>query len=82
MPRQPKLDAPGVLHHVIGRGINGVKIFESRKDREDFIERLAGLCGADALSVYAWAFLSNHFHRGGWGARFFRMNVYWAAATL
>jgi REP-associated tyrosine transposase len=61
MPRQPRLDAPGALHHVIGRGINGVKIFDSRKDREDFIERLAGLCGADALSVYSWAFLSNHF---------------------
>jgi len=62
MPRQPRLDAPGALHHVIGRGINGVKIFDSRKDQEDFIERLAGLCGADALNVYSWAFLSNHFH--------------------
>ena len=70
------------LHHVNGRGINGVKIFDSRKDREDFIERLAGLCGADAINDYDWAFLSNHFHRGRWGARFFRMNVYWAAATL
>ena len=46
MPRQPRLDAPGALHHVIGRDINGVKIFENRNDREDFIERLAGLCGA------------------------------------
>ena len=62
MARQPRLDAPGALHHVIGRGINGVKIFINRKDREDFIERLSGLCGADALSVYSWALLSNHFH--------------------
>ncbi len=23
MPRQPRLDAPGTLHHVIGRGIEG-----------------------------------------------------------
>jgi len=61
MPRQPRLDAPGALHHVIGRGINGVKIFDSRKDREDFIERLAGLCGAEALSVYAWAFFEQSF---------------------
>jgi hypothetical protein len=30
-PRQPRLDAPGTLHHVIGRGINGVKIFNNRK---------------------------------------------------
>jgi putative transposase len=62
MPRQPRLDAPGALHHVMGRGIDGIKIFSNRKDREDFLERLADLCRADALSVYAWALISNHFH--------------------
>ena len=62
MPRQPRLDAPGALHHVMGRGIDGVKIFINRKDREDFLERLADLCRADALSVYAWALMGNHFH--------------------
>ena len=60
MPRQPRLDAPGALHHVMGRGIYGVKIFSNRKDREDFLERLAHLCRADALSVYAWALMGNH----------------------
>ena len=64
MPRQLKLDAPGALRHVIGRGINGVRIFKNRKDREDFFERLADLCRADALSVYAWALMSNHSSTG------------------
>ena len=62
MPRQPRLDAPGALHHVIGRGIDSIKIFRNRKDREDFLERLADLCRVKALSVYAWALISNHFH--------------------
>ncbi len=62
MPRQPRLDAPGALHHVMGRGIDGVKILSNKKDREDFLERLANLCRADALSVYAWALMENHFH--------------------
>ncbi|MBE9574040.1 MAG: transposase [Proteobacteria bacterium] len=62
MPRQPRLDAPGALHHVMGRGIDGVKLFSNRKDWEDFLERLSDLCRADALSVYAWALMSNHFH--------------------
>ena len=61
MPRQPRLDAPGALHHVMGRGIDGVKLFSNRKDREDFLERLSDLCRADALSVYAWALMGNHF---------------------
>ena len=34
MFRQPRLDAPGTLHHVIGRGIDRTKIF--RKQEEDF----------------------------------------------
>jgi len=62
MARPPRLDAPGALHHVMGRGIDGIKIFSNRKDREDFLERLSDLCRADALSVYAWALMSNHFH--------------------
>ena len=53
--------APGALHHLMGRGIDGVKIFSNRKDREDFLERLADQCRADALSVYAWALMGNHF---------------------
>ncbi len=62
MPRQPRLDAPGPLHHVIGRGIEGSKIFWGRGDREDFLDRLAKVCEAKALGVYAWALLDTHFH--------------------
>jgi hypothetical protein len=36
MPRHARLDAPGTLHHVIGRGIAEIKIFQTKKDREDF----------------------------------------------
>jgi REP element-mobilizing transposase RayT len=47
---------------VIGRGIEGSKIFRNKGDREDFLDRLAKLCEAKALSVYAWALLDTHFH--------------------
>lgn len=30
--------------------------------RDDFLERLAGLCNINALKVYAWALMGNHFH--------------------
>jgi len=43
MPRLARLDAPGVLHHVMGRGIERRKIFWNDKDRSDFIDRLAGV---------------------------------------
>jgi REP element-mobilizing transposase RayT len=62
MPRSARIDAPGVLHHVIGRGIERRKIFLDDRDRSDFIERMAALAAAGALDVYAWALLPNHFH--------------------
>jgi REP element-mobilizing transposase RayT len=62
MPRHARLDAPGTLHHVIGRGIPGIKIFRTKKDREDFLRRIASLCRTDAMAVYAWALMDTHFH--------------------
>ena len=62
MPRQPRLDAPGALHHVIGRGIERTTIFRGDRDRDDFLNRLADLCVDGDLIVYAWSLLSNHFH--------------------
>ena len=62
MPRQSRLDAPGVLHHVMGRGIEKRNIFVNDVDRHDFIERLALLCDDGAWDIYAWALLPNHFH--------------------
>jgi hypothetical protein len=53
MPRQARLDAPGTLHHVIGRGIEGTKIFHRPEDREDFLARLGELCDERAWRVYA-----------------------------
>jgi len=35
MPRQARLDAPGTLHHVMVRGIEGTNIFRTDKDRSD-----------------------------------------------
>ncbi len=62
MPRQPRLDAPGILYHVMGRGIDRTKIFKVKADRVDFLDRLADLCREGALIIYAWALLPNHFH--------------------
>jgi len=62
MPRGPRLDAPGVLHHVMARGLARHVIFRDEQDRADFVRRLATLAEADAWQVYAWALLPNHFH--------------------
>ena len=62
MPRTAKLDAPGVLHHVIIRGIERRKIFRDTGDRSDFLDRLSKLLLETNTARYAWALLSNHAH--------------------
>lgn len=62
MPRQSRLDAPGALHHVMIRGIEGRKIFRVNADRDDFLERLEKLLPKTQTACYAWSFLPNHAH--------------------
>ena len=43
MPRLARLDTPGVLNHVIIRGIERRKIFRDNKDKDNFLDRLGTL---------------------------------------
>ena len=62
MPRKARLDAPGMLHHAMGRGIAGTELFQDDEDRNGFLFRIASQCEKGGLRVYAWALMSNHFH--------------------
>jgi hypothetical protein len=53
MPRQARLDAPGTLHPVTIRGIEGKRIFRDAQDPKDFVTR---------TRILAWPFLENHVH--------------------
>lgn len=62
MPRGPRLDAPGVLPHVMARAGDRQLLFRDDHDREDFVQRIATLADVRSLIVYAWVLLPNHFH--------------------
>ena len=62
MPRSARLDAPGVLHHIIIRGMNDRMIFADDSDRDNLLERLAVLLPENLTAFYAWAFLPDHVH--------------------
>ena len=62
MPRVARLDAAGVVHHVIFRGIERSNIFRSSADKDWFIQRLGQLLSASQTSCYAWALMDNHAH--------------------
>lgn len=62
MPRLARLDAPGVLHHIMIRGIERRVIFRSDQDRRDFLKRLAVLLPESQTQCYAWVLMKNHVH--------------------
>jgi len=62
MPRLARLDAPGLLNHVMARGIERRDIFKDDKDRKAFLERLATVLEETQTQCYAWALIPNHFH--------------------
>lgn len=62
MPRGPRLDTEGALHHVMGRGIERREIFRSDEDRQDFLTRIAIVAPSTDTVLYSWALLPNHFH--------------------
>lgn len=62
MARGPRIDYPGLLHHVIVRGIERKNIFNDRADCKIFLVRLENVLENSGAKVYAWALMPNHFH--------------------
>lgn len=62
MPRQPRLDTPGLLQHIMSRGIERRNIFKDDQDRKSFLGRLALILEETQTQCYAWALIPNHFH--------------------
>jgi putative transposase len=62
MPRGARLDAPGTLHHVMVRGIEGNSIVADDDDRRFFVTRMGLTATTTGTSIYAWALMTNHAH--------------------
>ena len=54
MPRTARIDIPGVLYHVIVRGIERRDIFLDDEDRLSFVQRLSSLIEQTNTSCLAW----------------------------
>ncbi len=62
MPRTARLDVPGILHHLIIRGIERREIFKDDEDRKNFLNRIEVLLPETGTICYAWVFMTNHAH--------------------
>lgn len=62
MPRLPRIDRPGRIHHVMNRGLARRTVFETRRDVRYFLSLLARAARAGRIEVLAFAILTTHFH--------------------
>jgi len=62
MPRGPRVDALGCLHHVMLRGIERRLIFYDDCDRRDLLDRLSRILPEAGMQCFAWALMPNHVH--------------------
>jgi len=62
MPRGPRIDFPGAVHHVYARGIEKRSIFLDDSDRIFFLEKVGTNLPRWGIRCHAWALMPNHFH--------------------
>ncbi|MEA9905213.1 transposase [Xanthomonas campestris pv. raphani] len=62
MPRQPRLELPGVPMHVVQRGVNRCAIFLDDEDRHHYCLLLRMACERFAVRVHAFVPMDNHVH--------------------
>jgi len=62
LPRGPRFDAPGVIHHVIQRGVERRTTFVDDADRLDYLRRLDEILPEERVRCLAWVLMPNHVH--------------------
>src|SRR4051794_18495493 len=62
MPRKPRQEIPGAIHHVWQRGNNRHRVFVDDVDRRFFLRVLAESTQKQGVAVLGYCLMGNHFH--------------------
>lgn len=62
MARQPRLDAPNVVHHVLARGVARGPIFRDDEERQALVKDLGALIPESGATCLAWCLMTTHIH--------------------
>lgn len=60
--RQPRLQAPGAIHHVFARGNNKQSIFRETSDWEYFMVVLSSVVSDCSWLCHSYCLMKNHYH--------------------
>jgi REP element-mobilizing transposase RayT len=60
--RQPRIEFPGALYHVMARGNNRERIVHDDRDAVAFLDSLGATCQRYDWRLFAWCIMPNHYH--------------------
>jgi putative transposase len=62
MPRQPRIDLPGIAQHIVQRGNDRQPCFFNDIDYRRYLQELRELCLQHHCQLHAWVLMTNHVH--------------------
>jgi putative transposase len=62
MPRKPRHEAAGAIHHVYARGVNRCTIFLDESDRHIYLDLLGYVVRRWKWDCFAYCLMTNHVH--------------------
>ena len=62
MARSVRIEYPGALYHVMCRGDRKESIFDSDRDRREFMRTLGEACERTGFLIHSYVLMSNHYH--------------------
>ena len=62
MPRQPRVEIAGGIHHITARGDRREPIYRDNFDRETWIRTLRDTCARHRWRVHPYCMMGNHNH--------------------
>jgi putative transposase len=62
MARCARVIVPGVPHHVVARGVDGLTIFRSGSDKRRYLKRFVRIAEEEGVTVHAYCLMNNHVH--------------------
>jgi putative transposase len=62
MPQAPRINVPGLVYHVINRGVKQLPIFHDDEDRLEFLDWLKETGCKYPLEIHHYSLMTNHYH--------------------
>ncbi|MBK1692774.1 transposase [Ectothiorhodospira mobilis] len=62
MPRRPRLEIPGMAHHVVQRGVDRQAVFFDPGCCLVYLQALREQAGKCGVRIHAWCLMTNHIH--------------------